>query len=63
LSLHQNDAFADVERDLRERAEQRAADDKAARALLAAQRQSAIVAELEDWLVAIAVDRRTQDHA
>lgn len=77
LNLHPQDAFADVERDLRERAEQvrlkpdatyeraeqRAADDKAARALLAAQRQSAIVAELEDWLVAIAVDRRTQDHA
>ena len=63
LSLHQNDAFADVERDLRERAEQRAADDKAAHTLLAARRQSAIVAELEDWLAAIVVDRRTQDHA
>ena len=63
LSLHQNDAFADVERDLRERAEQRAADDKAAHTLLAAWRQSAIVAELEDWLAAIVVDRRTQDHA
>ena len=63
LNLHPQDAFADVERDLRERAEQRAADDKAARTRLAAQRQSAIVAELEDWLAAIAVDRRTQDHA
>jgi len=63
LNLHPHDAFADVERDLRERAEQRAADDKAARTRLAAQRQSAIVAELEGWLAAIAVDRRTQDHA
>ena len=63
LNLHPQDSFADVERDLRERAEQRAADDKAARTLLAARRQSAIVAELEDWLAAIVVDRRTQDHA
>ncbi len=63
LSLHQSDAFAGVERDLRERAEQRAADDKAARAQLAARRHPAIVAELEDWLAAIVVDRRTHDHA
>ena len=63
LNLHPQDSFADVERDLRERAEQRAADDKAAHMLLAARRQSAIVAELEDWLAAIVVDRRTHDHA
>ena len=63
LSLHQNDALAGVERDLRERAEQRAADDKAARAQLAAHRHTVIVAELEDWLAAIVVDRRTDDHA
>ena len=77
LNLHPQDAFADVERDLRERAEQvrlkpdatyeraeqRAADDKAARAQLAARRHPAIVAELEDWLAAIVVDRRTHDHA
>ena len=63
LNLHPQDSFAGVERDLRERAEQRAADDKAARSQLATRRQTAIVAELEDWLAAIAVDRRTQDHA
>ena len=63
LNLQPQDSLAGVERDLRERAEQRAADDTAARTLLAARRQSAIVAELEDWLAAIAVDRRTHDHA
>lgn len=63
LGLQPQDSFAVVERDLRERAEQRAADDKGARAQLAARRQTAIVSGLEDWLSAIVSDRRTADHA
>ncbi len=63
LSLHATDSFADVERELRERASQRAADEKAARSQLAARRQTAIVIELEEWLAAIAVDRQTNDAA
>lgn len=63
LDQHQADAFADVERDLRERAQQRAAAEKAARLELAARRQAAVVNELEAWLSAIAVDRRTHDPA
>ncbi len=63
LSQHPNDAFADVERELRERAEKRAADERAARSQLLQRRQAAIVAELEDWLSAITTDRRTPNHA
>jgi tetratricopeptide (TPR) repeat protein len=58
LATQAPDAFADVERELRERVEQRAAEEKAARIDLANRRQSAIVSELEHWLAAIAVDRR-----
>jgi len=61
LDLHAEDPLAGVERDLRERAEQRAADEKTARTQLAARRQLAVVAELEDWLAAIETDRHTQD--
>lgn len=63
LAAHAADSFADVERDLRERAEHRAAEEKAARLDLANRRQSAVVAELEEWLSAIAVDRRAHDRA
>ncbi len=63
LSLYATDSFADVERELRERANQHAADEKAARSQLAARRQTAIVNELEEWLAAIAVDRQTNDAA
>ncbi len=63
LNLHATDSFADVERELRERASQRAADEKAARSQLAARRHTAIVNELEEWLAAIAVDRQTHDAA
>ena len=63
LSLHQDDVFAGVERELRERAEHRAAEEKSARIDLANRRQSAVVAELEEWLSAIAVDRRAHDRA
>ncbi len=62
LAQQPSDMFAEVERELRERAEQRAVAEKAARAQVA-QRQTAIVADLEDWLHAIAVDRRTHDVA
>ena len=63
LSLHQDDSFADVERGLRDRAEQRAAEEKTARIDLVNRRQSAILADLEDWLSAIAVDRRAHEPA
>ena len=63
LDLHPKDAFSDVERDLRQRAEQHAADEKAARIQLLARRQSAVVADLEDWLARIVTDRRAQDLA
>ena len=63
LSLHQDDSFADVERGLRDRAEQRAAGEKTARIDLVNRRQSAILADLEDWLSAIAVDRRAHEPA
>ncbi|MDP2321874.1 MAG: tetratricopeptide repeat protein [Acidobacteriota bacterium] len=71
------DAFADVERDLRERAELRAAEERAereraerlaaeeraARVQLAARRQAAVVADLEQWLGAIEADRQSRDTA
>lgn len=63
LSSQPPDSFADVERDLRERAEQRASAEREARAQLLLRRESAIVAELEDWLSAITIDRRTQHPA
>jgi len=59
------DALADVERDLRERAEQRAAEERASvertdqeAVQVAARRQAAVVAELERWLVALEADRQ-----
>ena len=63
LSLHQDDSFADVERGLRDRADRRAAEEKTARIDLGNRRQSAILADLEDWLSAIAVDRRAHEPA
>ncbi len=63
LSLHQQDAFAEVERELRERSAQRVIADKAARADLAAMRDSLVVSELETWLAAIVAARQTPDRA
>jgi tetratricopeptide (TPR) repeat protein len=63
LSQEPPDMFADVERELRERAELRAAEEKAPRMHGAAGPQAAILAELEGWLSAIVIDRRTHDHA
>lgn len=57
------DAFADVERELRERAEQRSAADREARRQLTRRLDLALLAELERWLSALAADRRTQDPA
>ena len=63
LDLQPADMLADVERDLRERAALRSADEKIARVKLTARRQSAVVSELEDWLTAIVNDRHDQDQA
>jgi hypothetical protein len=63
LAAHPVDSFAEVERELRDRADRRAAEEKTARLDLVNRRQSAVVAELEDWLSAIAVDRRAHDPA
>lgn len=63
LKLHAQDIFADIERELRERAERHAAEEKAARAQLAARRQAAVVGGLESWLTAIVSDRRQHDPA
>ncbi len=63
LSLHQDDAFAEVERELRDRSDRRAAEEKTARIDLANRRQSAILADLEAWLSAITVDRRAHESA
>jgi tetratricopeptide (TPR) repeat protein len=63
LSTQAADDFADVERELRERAEQRAAEEKAARVQLVARRETAVVTELEAWLAAIVADREPQGMA
>jgi tetratricopeptide (TPR) repeat protein len=63
LAAQAADDFADVERELRERAEQRAAEEKAARVQLVARRETAVVAELEAWWAAIVADREPQGMA
>jgi len=63
LSQQPPDVFAHVERELRERAEQRAAADRQARRQLLRRRDLAVVAELDEWLAALAADRRNPDHA
>lgn len=56
-----DDSFADMERQLREREEQRLLEEKAARQAEDAERRRLLVMqELEDWLAAIADDRRSQ---
>lgn len=60
LAQQAADDFASVERELRERAEQRAAEEKAARAQLVVRRQAAVVSELEAWLAAVVADRHSQ---
>lgn len=56
-----DDSFAAMERQLREREEQRLLDEKASRqAEDAERRRLVVVQELEDWLAAIAADRRSE---
>lgn len=60
LEAQAADDFAAVERDLRERAEQRATEERAARIQLVARRRAAVVTELESWLAAVIADRQSQ---
>jgi tetratricopeptide (TPR) repeat protein len=60
LARQAADDFARVERDLRERSEQRAAEERASASRLVARRQEAVVSELEAWLAAIATGKQTQ---
>jgi tetratricopeptide (TPR) repeat protein len=53
-----DDAFAVMERQLREREEQRAVEEKRARQAAAERFRESVVKELEDWLSAIAADRQ-----
>ena len=55
-----DDAFAVMERQLREREEQRLLDEKQARQADAERRRALIVQELEDWLSAIVHDRQNR---
>jgi hypothetical protein len=52
-----DDAFAVMERQLREREEQRLLEEKQARHAEAERRRAVIIQELEDWLAAIVHDR------
>lgn len=58
-----DDAFADMERQLREREEQKLIEDKQARVAEAERRRVRVLQELEEWLAAIAHDRRSQPSA
>ena len=58
-----DDAFAVMERQLREREEQRSVDEKTARQADADRRRAMVIQELEDWLAAIAHDRHSQPSA
>jgi tetratricopeptide (TPR) repeat protein len=58
LRADDQDALADMERVLRERSEQRAADEKAARLDLLQRRNTAVLRDLDDWLSAIVADRQ-----
>lgn len=60
LEAQAADALAAVERELRGRAEQRAAEEKNARIQLVARRHAAVVSDLEAWLAAIVADRQSQ---
>ncbi|MDP3718533.1 MAG: tetratricopeptide repeat protein [Acidobacteriota bacterium] len=55
--------FAAEEQAARDRVAQQAAEEQAARVRLAARRQAAVVADLEQWLGAIEADRQTRDTA
>ena len=52
-----------MERQLREREEARVLEEKQARIAEAERRRALVLAELEEWLAAIAHDRRSQPSA
>jgi len=58
-----DDSFAVMERQLREREEQRSVDESKARRAEADRRRALVIQELEDWLAAIAHDRHSQPSA
>lgn len=58
-----DDAFADMERQLREREDARLIEEKQARLAEAERRRVLVLQELEEWLAAIAHDRRSQTSA
>ena len=60
LPADANDAFAVLERQLRDSDEQRAVEDPAAAEV---RRERRVIAELEDWLAAIVLDRNKQPSA
>jgi tetratricopeptide (TPR) repeat protein len=58
-----DDAFAVMERQLRDREGQRSVDENKARQADADRRHAMVIQELEDWLAAIAHDRHSQPSA
>jgi len=58
-----DDSFAEMERQLREREEQRLMEEKQTRQAEAERRRFAVLQELEGWLAAIAQDRRSHPSA
>jgi tetratricopeptide (TPR) repeat protein len=58
-----DDSFAQMERQLREREEQRLMEEKQSRQAEAERRRVAVLQELEGWLAAIAQDRRSHPYA
>lgn len=58
-----DDSFAEMERKLREREEQRLIEERQARVAEAERRRVAVLQELEGWLAAIAQDRRSYPSA
>ena len=63
LASDDQDAFAVMERQLREREEQRLLEERQARQAEAARTRLLVLKELEDWLAAIEHDRQTQPSA
>jgi tetratricopeptide (TPR) repeat protein len=63
LANDNQDAFAAMERQLREREERRLLEERQARQAAAERRRQLALQELENWLAAIAHDRRSQPSA
>jgi hypothetical protein len=62
LQSSEQDAFAVMERQLREREEQRLLEERQARQAEAERKRLLVLQELEDWLSAIAHDRHPRTH-